>query len=170
VTPKRWCFRCKAFADHSTAEHVDPPSLFDPADEVDGRAYAHGTEQPNTTGRALEEIDARILSRTEDPGTSHAAAASLGGSTGTMRRRILEAFARAPQERISGDLTADEVMTDAGYGPQDGTWKRVSDLLGLGFLEDTGWTRAGRSGRQQRVLRISEAGRRALLGDAAETG
>lgn len=117
---------------------MSDPTLF----ETDTRKPWQGGPDPNT------------LARRSDPETSHLAARALDG--GTMRRRLLEAFAVALD-------TAEGAAARAGYSPADGAWKRVSDLLNLGFLEDTGARWVGvRSGRPQRVLRITEAGREAL--------
>lgn len=96
------------------------------------------------------------LARSQDPETSHKAARALGGRAGTMRRALLEVFRLAT-------LTAEEAAAEAGYGPADGAWKRVSDLTNLGLLEWTGLTRVGSRGREQRVLRITTAGRNALV-------
>lgn len=93
--------------------------------------------------------------RVSDPDTSHAAAAALSPKA-TMLRRLLVAY------REYGPQTTDEVIVSAGFGPVDGAWKRVSDLLHLGLIEDTGDRRPGLSGRDQRVCQISEAGQEYL--------
>jgi len=59
------------------------------------------------------------------------------------------------QYRFGAWFTAEEAAEAAGYTPADGAWKRVSDLVRLGLLVDTGERRKGRSGRSQRVLRAS---------------
>ena len=141
--PLRWwdrtqptqCFGCKAMIQPS------PPSLFD---VVAAEHEKLMTPEPHTLARAT------------DPHTSLAAAKALGGKAGTMRRRLLFAY------RQIEELTADEAAEQAGYSAEDGAWKRVSDLLTAGLIEDTGYTRAGRLGRQQRVLRITAAGVEAL--------
>jgi hypothetical protein len=97
-------------------------------------------------------IDPKTLARRADPVTSHAAARSLSGRAGTMRRRLLEVFSDGL------GYTAEEAASLAGYGPADGSWKRVSDLLTLGLLRDTGRTRIASTGRRQRVLEITEDG------------
>lgn len=103
--------------------------------------------------------DPRTLARSADPQTSHDAAARLdAGRAGTIRRRLLVQFGRFP------NLTADEATSAAGFEPADGAWKRVSDLINLGLIEATGDTRPGSSGREQRVLRVTDAGREALDG------
>lgn len=102
----------------------------------------------------LAELDPHTHARTEDPGTSHAAAAQLS-SKRTMMRRLLTQYA-------SVWLTAEEAALACGFTAADGAWKRVSDLLNAGLLEDSGQLRTGSSGRAQRVLRITAAGREAL--------
>lgn len=92
--------------------------------------------------------------RNTDPSTSHTAAARLSDKR-TMLRTLLTLYTR-------WDLTAEEAAREAGYTAADGAWKRVSDLLRLGLLEDTGEHRPGSSGRGQRVLRITDAGRREI--------
>jgi hypothetical protein len=72
-----------------------------------------------------------------------------------MMRRLLWAYHTAPR-------TAEEAADTAGYGPDSGAWKRVSDLAVLGWIEDTGDTRPARSGRAQIVRRITDDGRREL--------
>jgi hypothetical protein len=111
--------------------------------------------------RPGETVPAHTLVRVSDPDTSHLAAQALSGKAGTMRRRILKVYANG------AELTAEEAAFNAGFGPADGPWKRISDLLNAGLLEDTGERRKAHSGRLQRVLRVSEAGRRALLGVAS---
>jgi len=106
-----------------------------------------------------------VHARSTDPETSKAAARLLGGKAGTMRRRLLDYYGIVGSVRPSDTrwgATAEEATEDCGYTAADGAWKRVSDLLNAGLLEDTGRTRAGSSGRQQRVLRITEKGRAAL--------
>ena len=84
--------------------------------------------------------------RATDPDTSHEAAEKLTPKM-EMKRRLLAAFADGRH------LTAEEAAQLAGYRPEHGAWKRVSDLISAGLLEDTGKRRVGRSGRLQRVLR-----------------
>lgn len=103
---------------------------------------------------------ARELARSDDPETSHAAARTLSGKAGTMRRTLLEAFDRR------GPMTPEEVSLVAGYGAADGAWKRVSDLKTNGLIEPTGETRPGSQGREQAVLAITTLGRSALRGVA----
>jgi hypothetical protein len=78
----------------------------------------------------------------------------------TIMRNLLREYARFAWV----GLTAEEAATKAGYDASSGAWKRVSDLLHAGLvdvrLDDEGAavTRPGRSGRQQRVLVITDLG------------
>lgn len=102
----------------------------------------------------LPSPEPRELARTTDPDTSHAAAASLdAGRAGTMRRKLLDAYGERHEA-----LTAEEAAERAGYTKADGAWKRVSDLIRSGLVRDTGERRPGTSGRDQRVLRITDVG------------
>ena len=89
--------------------------------------------------------------RNSDPSTSHAAAAALSDKH-TMMRTLLLVFASHTA------LTTERACLLAGYTPGDGAWKRVSDLTRMGWIRDTGNTTEGSSGRQQRVLAITEEG------------
>lgn len=91
-------------------------------------------------------LNPRTHARAADPHTSHTAAARLTDKT-TMLRAL------TAQYHNGAELTAEEAATRAGYTPADGAWKRISDLLNQGVLEDTGRTRKASSGRSQRVLR-----------------
>lgn len=92
--------------------------------------------------------------RTTDPHTSHEAAHRLSDKT-TIMRAMLAEFAR-----YENGLTAEWVcgLTDH----LNGGWKRVSDLKRLGYIEPTGKTVTGTSGRKQQLLAITEEGRAAL--------
>lgn len=106
-------------------------------------------------------IPARELARETDPDTSKEAARKLdAGRAGSMRRRLLSCF-------ISGPMTAEEAASAAGYGPEVGAWKRVSDLLNLGLVEDSGKKKLGSSGRPQRILSITDLGLSSLEASGA---
>lgn len=93
------------------------------------------------------------VSHTADPQTSKDAAASIvNASAKNHRRRLLLVFAAS-----SRDLTCDEAQDAAGMETYQAR-RRISELLTMGLLERTGLTRAGRSGRQQTTIRLSEAG------------
>lgn len=117
--------------------------LFDPGEAVDDF-------------KPWQKPEPRSLARLDDPETSHVAARALSGKAGTMRRALLDAFSTA-------DLTAEEVQDAAGYVPADGSWKRVSDLGNAKLIEPTGEVRVASTGRPQRVWRITEAGKEALV-------
>lgn len=95
--------------------------------------------------------------RATDPATSHVAAHALADKA-TMMRALLNVFAG----HATG-LTAEQACHLAGYGPQHGAWKRVSDLKRAGLVEPTGDTRTASSGRPAAVLAITDEGRTALL-------
>lgn len=100
----------------------------------------------------------RALARRSDPATSKAAARNVERES--MLRALLMEFARA-------DLTAEEAAARAGMDAWAAS-KRVSDLLNAGHIEQIivdgePLTRAGSSGRQQRVLRVTMAGSDALF-------
>lgn len=90
----------------------------------------------------------RRLARTTDPVTSKQAAAKV--QRATMLHNLTTVF-----QQNWGGLTAEEAAQIAGYSAADGAWKRVSDLLNTGVLTDTGLTREGSSGRQQRILKAN---------------
>lgn len=100
------------------------------------------------------EIEPGRHARRTDPETSHEAARQLSNKV-TMMRRLLGTFAQAPR-------TASEAIARAGYGPEDGAWKRVSDLKRLGLIRDTGLSLPGPFGRRQRVLAITHDGLKEL--------
>lgn len=99
---------------------------------------------------ALFDIDPLTHARRGDPDTSHSSAAMLRPKEQMMVRLLIE-FAHEP-------LTAEEAAELAGYGPGDGAWKRVSDLVRAGLLMDTGYRRVGHSGRPQIVRAITTKG------------
>lgn len=116
---------------------------------------------------AITPPDPAQLARVTDPDTSKAAAVKLGGKAGTMRLKLLREFNTARSYAASQGLTSEEAGEFAGYTAEDGAWKRVSDLLNAGLIEDSGEQRRGSSGRMQRVLRITEVGLLALDRSAA---
>jgi hypothetical protein len=104
-----------------------------------------------------DTLDPRLHARRTDPETSHEAAERLA-SKKTMLWRLLLMYA-------SGDFTAEEVADECGYTAADGPWKRVSDLVVLGYIEHTGQQRVGRSGRNQMVRRITSTGWQVVRGE-----
>ena len=90
------------------------------------------------------------VARTTDPDTSHAAGDQLSKSNReTMCGRLLAQIRLRP-------LTAEQAAEAAGYAPQDGAWKRVSDLRNAGLVVDSGLRRPGRSGRSQIVWKCRD--------------
>jgi hypothetical protein len=103
-------------------------------------------------------IDSAGHARIDDPSTSVKAAKSLSSSVrqSSMMFHLLQVFVRFP-------ATAEEAAELAGFTPADGAWKRVSDLERRGWIEDTGMTARGSSGREQRIMQITNNGKAALL-------
>ncbi len=83
------------------------------------------------------------LARRTDPETSKAAARSI--DTSTICGLLLNEFRKAG----AAGLTSDEAGMRLSIS---GIWKRISDLERLGEIVDSGTTRKGLSGRQQRVM------------------
>lgn len=96
------------------------------------------------------------LHRASDPATSRAGAKDVAVRSGSQRHKLLAAYADG------AELTADEAMRRAGVSDRSCYWKRVSELVDGGLLEDTGVTRPGEQGSAQRVNRITPHGRAAL--------
>lgn len=92
--------------------------------------------------------------RATDPDTSHAAANTINPSHKVM---MLLAYADADAD----GLTSDEAGVACGLAarPRCCYWHRTSDLISLGWVEDTGARRPGLAGRKQMVCRITEWGR-----------
>jgi|688.fasta_scaffold171147_6 hypothetical protein len=81
--------------------------------------------------------------RAVDPGTSHAAAASMAKPSRGQRAALLAVYRSHP-----GGLTDEEACVLAVI---PGGWKRCSELRAAGLIRETGRTRPGASGREQRV-------------------
>ena len=75
------------------------------------------------------------IARTDDPATSHAAAARIQPKRGTQASQILATLKAYPN-----GLTAAEVER---FTLLKGAWKRVSDLKNAGLIRATGETRDG---------------------------
>ena len=103
----------------------------------------------------LTVYDAIPHARTSDPATSHESAARLADKH-TMMRTLLLVFAGHTA------LSAERAAHLAGYGPEDGAWKRVSDLKRLGWVDPTGDTTLSSQGRRVALLAVSEKGRQQL--------
>jgi len=87
--------------------------------------------------------------RSTDPETSHGEISARRARS--MMLRLLAVYAKGP-------ATADEAARAAGFTADDGAWKRVSDLFGLGLITGTGQTRLGDHGKPQAVRAITRAG------------
>lgn len=97
----------------------------------------------------------KTISRSTDPGTSSAAARSIGLVRPTMGARLLAIYGEYPD-----GLTAEEACKIAGF--LSGGWKRVADLKTADYihpkLDRNGdiVTRPGSSGREQQVLILTQ--------------
>ena len=91
----------------------------------------------------------QTLVRKDSPVTSIEAAASI--DTTRMEQIVYETIARFDQGCIQ-----DEVLANLPQYPYSSVTARFRGLLDKGYIIDTGLTRAGKSGRQQRILKIKE--------------
>lgn len=107
-------------------------------------------------GELCAECYERSLARADAPATSKAGASDVVMRSGSQRHRLLSAYADGSQ------LTADEAMRKAGVNERSCYWKRVSELLHAGLLQDADTERPGEQGSLQRVNRITERGLNAL--------
>ena len=89
------------------------------------------------------------LVRRKDPQTSQEAAKSV--NTTNMEQVVYEVIASYPQGCIQ-----DEVLAQLMSYPYSTVTARFKALLDKGYIVDTGLTRPGKSGRNQRVLMIKE--------------
>lgn len=98
----------------------------------------------------------RVPARDRDPLTSHLGADDVKVRGITQRHKLLRAYGRGD------DLTADEAVDRTNIPRRACYWKRVSELLDQGLLEDTGRMRHGDAGSFQRVCVITDKGREVL--------
>jgi len=87
------------------------------------------------------------LVRINAPATSVEAAVVV--NTTKLEQLVYETIGKFPDGCIQ-----DEVLAHLVSYPYPSITARFRALLDKGFVEDTGLTRPGRSGRQQRVLKI----------------
>jgi len=112
----------------------------------------------------MNKFDDLPLFRTCDPETSKQGAADVAIRKGSQCWALLETY---DCNRVKG-LTAEEAGKKTFwkgrtmYDLRVSYWKRVSDLLSMGLIEDAEITRPSDSGSQQRVNRITEEGVRLL--------
>lgn len=96
--------------------------------------------------------------RAADPEVSRRAARDVKPRTGTQRGKILAVIA------AKGDhgATSEEAADASGVSFSRSSGPRIAELLRDGYLADTGRTRPGSLGSDQRVLVATERGREAL--------
>lgn len=90
----------------------------------------------------------RKLVRKDDPHTSHTAAKLV--NTTTLEQRVYEVIAMYPNGCIQ-----DEVLNNLNHLPYSSVTARFKALIQKGYVTTTGETRTGRSGRPQRVMKIT---------------
>lgn len=93
------------------------------------------------------DFDAHKHARHSDLDTSHAAAASMKVAAQILCVQILAHLVS------DGPQTFDEVSFHLKI-PAARVWKRLSDLKNHGYIEPSGITRPGISGRAQTVWRV----------------
>jgi hypothetical protein len=91
--------------------------------------------------------DPKVLVRTHDPDTSHAAAHAV--RTSELEQLVFETIKRFP-----GGCTQDDVLVLHPTKPYSSITARFRALLDKGFIEDTGARKAGRSGKLQRIVKV----------------
>lgn len=92
----------------------------------------------------------QTLVRKNAPVTSVEAAASLDSAS--MEQRVYEVIAT-----FENGCIQDEVLQILNNYPYSSVTARFRTLLNRGYIIDTGLTRPGKSGRQQRVLKIKDS-------------
>ena len=85
--------------------------------------------------------------RSTDPSPSLQAAVSMQGSAKALAHRILAEIT------VNGPGTQHTIALRMGL-PAASVWKRLSDLAKWGFIEPTGFTMPGPSGRKQTVWKV----------------
>lgn len=118
------------------------------------RAKTVGTDAGQTDLLAPVVPAARL----SDPLTSNDGIADVLPRAGSQQHRLLLAYGSRPM-----GLVAEEAAEIAGLNVAGCChWKRTGELLRKGLLEDTFRTREASTGSQQRILAISERGKRAI--------
>jgi len=109
----------------------------------------------NGLGGYKEQIKTFPMASRLHPSTSHVAARKAKPRANSMRIQILSLY----NSHI--DMTSEEVGHALGSIGKPGAcyWQRVSELNKIGLVETTGELRAGMSGSEQRVFRITPSGR-----------
>ena len=88
--------------------------------------------------------------RREAPPTSIAAAKSIMPKLADMEQLVYDVICE-----FEDGCTQDQVLQMLPHHPYSSVTARFRALLDKGYIIDTGETRPGRSGRQQRVIKIS---------------
>jgi hypothetical protein len=91
--------------------------------------------------------DPKYLVREDSPDTSHEAAESV--DTTSLERIVYETIKQFPYGCIS-----DEVRAMFPHYPYSSITARYRALIDKGFIEDTGLRKPGKSGRNQRVMKV----------------
>jgi DNA-binding MarR family transcriptional regulator len=94
-------------------------------------------------------IESHALARATDPGTSHEAAAKVDVTT--TEAKVLEVIRLFPEGAIADDIAKWSGLRDGSVTP------RLKPLVLKGWIEPTGETRPGLSGRRQQVYRMVTA-------------
>ncbi len=89
------------------------------------------------------------LVRTNDPDTSHAAAASV--NTTDLERMVYEAICK-----YQNGCIVDDVERELAPLRSNSITPRFAPLIRKGFIFDTGERRKASSGRSQRVVKVTE--------------
>ena len=96
--------------------------------------------------------------RLSDPPTSNDGIGDVLPRAGSQQHRLLLAYGSRPM-----GLIAEEAAEIAGLNVVGCSyWKRIGELLKAGLLDDTYQERDASTGSAQRVLAISQAGKRAI--------
>lgn len=96
--------------------------------------------------------DARKLARRDGPDTSVDAAERV--ATSFLESLVYQKIG----EYGAGGCISDQVLASFSHLPYSSITARYSALLDKGYIEDTGERRIGKSGRRQRVMRITKHG------------
>lgn len=126
--------------------------------------YETGVEAPRVRRKphthAVPELMADLFApvvpaaRTTDPETSNEGIHDVLPRAHSQQHKLLLAYASRPL-----GLTAEEAAEIAGlFVPGCSFWKRCSELLRAGLLEDTRQTRTASTGSDQRVLALTPKG------------
>lgn len=93
--------------------------------------------------------DPKFLVRTEDPDTSHEAAESV--DTPALEALVYSAIYKHPEGCIQ-----DDVLAMYPSKPYSSITARFRALLDKGLIEDTGLRKAGKSGKNQRIVKVTD--------------